>query len=56
MEILPLHFSVQYCATDLGQSRINLAMPEESYPGSHPDRMEFEGIPSDNALRLTSQI
>lgn len=31
-------------------------MPEESYPGSHADRMEFEGIPSDNALRLTSQI
>lgn len=31
-------------------------MPEESYPGSHADRMEFEGIPSDKTVRLTLQI
>jgi len=51
--ISPLQFFIKYAASDLGKNCINVAMPEEGFPGSNANQVEVEGIRDGNKVRLT---
>lgn len=51
--ISPLQFFIKYAASDLGKSCINVAMPEEGFPGSNANQVEVEGMRDGNKVRIT---